>query len=53
MNNYSLILIENQQKHQHYHQDKYEYLTSEEILPSDPKKVIEQISLHISIEEKL
>ena len=27
--------------------DKYEYLTGEEILPSDQKRVINKLSLHI------
>ena len=29
--------------------DKYEYLTSEEILPSNQRQTIEQLSLHILI----
>ena len=33
--------------------DKYEYLTSEEILPSNQRQTIEQLSLHILIQEKL
>ena len=33
--------------------DKYEYLTSEEILPSNQRQTIEQLSLHILIQEKI
>ena len=51
MKNYNIILIEKQQKYQHYRykyesdkseSDKYEYLTGEEILPSDQSRIIEQ-----------
>ena len=45
MKNYNMILTEKQQKYQHYHQvkiDKSEYLTGEEILPSDQRRMIEQ-----------
>ena len=40
-----MILTEKQQKYQHYHlekPDKYEYLTCEEILPSNQRQRIEQ-----------
>ena len=40
-----MILIEKQQKYQLYHQgkiNKYEYLTGEEILPSNQQQIIEQ-----------
>ena len=45
--NYSTKLTEKQQKYQHYHFiyhkiDKYEYLTSEEILSSNQIQIIEQ-----------
>ena len=43
MKNCNMILTEKQQKYQHYHlekYDKYEYLTDEEILPSDHRKMI-------------
>ena len=33
--------------------DKYEYLTGEEILPSNQRKIIEQLSLHILPQQKL
>ena len=45
MKNYHTILREKQQKCQHYRQvkiDKYEYLTGEEILPSDQSRITEQ-----------
>ena len=38
---YNIILTEKQQKYLHYHY-KYEYLTDEEILPSDQGKTLEQ-----------
>ena len=37
-----LQLTEEQQKYQHYQIDKYEYLTGEEVLPSDQNKIIER-----------
>ena len=42
-----MILTEKQQKYQHYHLGKllnicYRYLTGEEILPSNQRKIIEQ-----------
>ena len=33
--------------------DKYEYLTGEEILPSNQRQIIEQLSLHILPQQKL
>ena len=33
--------------------NKYEYLSSEEILPSNQRQIIEQLSLHILLQEKL
>ena len=42
MKNCSMILTAKQQKYQHYHLEKYEYLTGEEILPSDQRRKIEQ-----------
>ena len=43
MKNCNIILTEKQQKYQHYHQVKLKnYLTSEELLPSDQRKMIEQ-----------
>ena len=56
MESYIMILTEKQQKYQHYHLeqvDRYEYLTSEEILPSDQRRVTEQAKLHILLEKKL
>ena len=40
MKSYNMILIEKQQKYMPYH--KYEYVTGEDILPSNQKQVIEQ-----------
>ena len=40
-----MILIEKQQKYLPYHQEKlykYEYLTGEDILPSNQQQIIEQ-----------
>ena len=46
MRNYSMILIEKQLKHQLYHPSgkihKYEYLTCEDILPSNQQQIIER-----------
>ena len=44
MKNYSRILTERQPKYLHYHQKihKYEYLTGEDILPSNNQQIIEQ-----------
>ena len=44
MKNCNMLLTEKQQKYQHY---CHEYLTDEEILPSDQRKVIEQTCLHV------
>ena len=40
MKNYNMILTEKQLKYQLYH--KYEYLTGEDILPSNQQQIIEQ-----------
>ena len=37
-----MILIEKQLKYQLYHQVKYEYLTGEDILPSNRQQITEQ-----------
>ena len=45
MKSYNMILTKKQQKYQHYLTGKiviYEYLTGEEILPSDQRRVIQQ-----------
>ena len=43
MKNCSMILTEKQQKYQLYHQtDKYEFLTGEDIIPSDQSRIIQQ-----------
>ena len=42
MKNYNTKLTKKQQKYQHYHQQKYEYFTGEEILPSDKSRMVEQ-----------
>ena len=44
MKNYNMILTEKQLKYQPYHQEihKYEYLTGEDILPSNQQQIIEQ-----------
>ena len=45
MKNWNMILTEKQQKYQYYHQvkiDKYEYLTDEEILPSNQRQIVEK-----------
>ena len=54
MKNYNMILIERLQKYQLYHQVKYseyEYLTGEEILPSNKK--LNKLNLLILLSEKL
>ena len=46
-----MVLIEKQQKCYHYLQvkiDKYEYLTGEEILPSDQSRIVEQAKFTFS-----
>ena len=45
MKSYNMISIEKQQKYLLYHQqklDKYEYLTGEDILPSNQQLIVEQ-----------
>ena len=47
----SMILKQKQKKYQYHHLekiDKYEYLTDEEILPSDQRRVIEQAKFKYS-----
>ena len=51
MKNYNRILIENQQKHKHYHQakiDKDDHLTGEDVLPSNQSHMIEQAKIAYS-----
>ena len=36
----NIILTDKVKKYQHYHPDKNEYLTSEELLPSDQSRMI-------------
>ena len=51
MENCNMILTKKQQKYQHFHLgkiDKYEYLTGEEILPSDPRQIIKQANFEYS-----
>ena len=51
MKNYSTLLREKQQKCQHYNQVKLinmNYLTGEEILLSNQRKIKDKLSLHIS-----
>ena len=46
-----MTLIEKLRKHQPYHQgklDKYEYLTGEEILPSNQQEIIQQAKFNYS-----
>ena len=55
MINYNTILTEKQQKYQvlsSAKNDKYEYLTGEEILPSDQTIITEQASFYIPISVK-
>ena len=42
MKNNNMISTEKQPKYQLYHQVKYEYLTGEDILPSNQQQIIEQ-----------
>ena len=45
-----MILTEKQQKYHHYHlkkNDKYEYLTGEEILPFVQRRVIEETKFYL------
>ena len=55
MINYNTILTEKQQKYQvlsSAKNDRYEYLTGEEILPSDQTIITEQASFYIPISVK-
>ena len=55
MKNYSMILIGKQLKYQLYHQEKftkYEYLTGQDILPSNEQQIIEQAKFTYSPLEK-
>ena len=50
--NWNMILTEKQQKYQHSHpqkNDKYEFLTGEEILPPDQRGVTEQAKFAYSV----
>ena len=52
MKNYNMILKEKQQKKSPLSSgkiDKYEYLTGEEILPSNQRQTIEQATLEYSL----
>ena len=56
MKKYQKTLTEKQQKNQRYHlekNDKYEYLTGEEILPLIKDKSQDKLSLHIPHQGKL
>ena len=48
MNNYNIALTEKQQKYQHYHPEKYEYLAGEEIETFNQKQIKEQIKFSYS-----
>ena len=51
----NMIFREKQEKYQHYHlkkNDKYEYLTGEDILPSNQKQIIGQVKFTNSPLEK-
>ena len=55
MKNYSMILRGKQLKYQLYHQEKftkYEYLTGQDILPSNEQQIIEQAKFTYSPLEK-
>ena len=55
MKNYNMILKERQQQKSALSSgkvDKYEYLTGEEILPSNQRQTIEQATLEYSLLEK-
>ena len=52
MKNYNMIITEKRQKHQHYHLEKFIYLTGEEILPSDHRRLIEQAKYTYSLSGK-
>ena len=47
MKNCNMVLTDEQQKYHHYHQ-VYEYLTGEEILPSDQSRIKEQANFTCS-----
>ena len=49
MKNYNMILIEEQLKYQLYHQVKFEYLTGEDIWPSNQQQIIEQAKFTYSL----
>ena len=51
MRNYDMILIEKRLKYQPYHPAKFinEYLTGEDILPSDQQQIIEQARFTYSL----
>ena len=48
MKNYNMILIEKQQKCQHYYQVKHKYFTDEEIFPFNQSQMIEQTNFTYS-----
>ena len=48
MKNYNMTLIERLRKYQLYHQYEYEYLTDEEILPSNQQRIIQQAKFNYS-----
>ena len=55
MNNCNMILTEKQQTYQHLLSkkiEKYEYLTGEEMLPSDQRRLIKQAKFTYSLLEK-
>ena len=54
MKNCNMILMEKQQKYQHYHQVnfKYEYLTGEEILSSDHSRKMKQATFRYFLLQK-
>ena len=49
MKNNNMISTEKQPKYQLYHQVKYEYLTGEDILPSNQQQIIEQARFTYSL----
>ena len=52
MKNCNLILTEKQQKYQHYHLKKNEYLTGKETLPSNQRQIRACFSLGKAIEKQ-
>ena len=55
MENYKVKLAKKLQECQYYHKgnvDKYEYLTGEEVLPSDQSRMVEQVRFTYSSLEK-